>query len=213
MQKLAILGGTFNPVHLGHLILAETAFNQLELDHVIWVPTHVPPHKATADVLEFQHRLEMVERAIAPHPAFQCATTADLSPGSSYAIDTLTALKAQFPESQWYWILGLDAFQALPRWYHRHELASQCCWLIAPRQVHASRTSAAPDLHLLCQAVAAQLQAQAISIQWQLLSMPIVEISSSLIRQYCRDRRSIRYLVPESVRIYISAYHLYRQPQ
>lgn len=218
MRKVAILGGTFDPVHWGHLLIAETALSQATLDQVIWVPDRCPPHKRAA---VFEHRLEMVRLAIADHPDFAISSGASNHSGSSYAIHSLIELQAIYTNTQWYWIVGLDAFQTLPRWYRRHELAALCEWLVVPRLLPAPQgedpggMSAA--LEFICKQVAQQLAEQFIDIRWQLLQMPWVGVSSSLIRQYCRDGYaeakgvsiSIRYLVPEAVRIYIATHKLY----
>jgi nicotinate-nucleotide adenylyltransferase len=224
MPKLGILGGTFNPVHLGHLLMAETARDQLQLDRVLWVPTRQPPHRSPLDLIDVAHRVEMVKQAIAPHPAFtlslvDCAAPLDVNhPSPSYAVDTLAALKHQHPNSQWYWILGLDAFQSLPRWYRRHEWIYQCHWLVLPRrdrsalEIEATETDtelAHPTSRAVCEAVVADLRGQNLEVEWSLLQMPLVEISSSLIRRYRGDRRSIRYLVPDAVWNYITAHNLY----
>lgn len=204
MGQVAIFGGTFDPVHWGHLLVAETALSQLGLDRVIWIPARRPPHKHG---LAYEHRRLMVERAIADNPAFAMgsAQTGDSSP--DYAIQTLTYLQTTYPKCQWYWIIGLDAFQTLPRWYHREQLIPACDWLLAPRPVSVQEINT-PG-RLLWQQVVEQLAAQNIPIRWQLLQMPLVNISSSLIRQYCRQHRSIRYLVPEDVRAYITTHNLY----
>lgn len=223
MQKLAILGGTFNPVHWGHLQMAAAAVEQMQLAQVLWVPTQKPPHKSDADLLDFQHRLEMVNRAIAPYPDFKVITLKQPTSGPSYAIDTWFALEARYPHSQWFWILGLDAFQSLPRWYQRRELAKRCCWLVAPRCYPADLdgTAIAPQNSQegtgadrwpngVYQQVVEQLERQGISIRWQKLNMPEIKISSSLVRQYRRDRRSIHNLVPKPVQVYIEQNQLYR---
>ncbi len=209
MRQVAILGGTFDPVHWGHLLIAETALSQVPLEQVIWVPARCPPHKLAA---KFEHRLEMVQRAITDHPAFVISPLA-ANRGTSYAFQTLIALKALYPNTHLYWIIGLDAFQTLPRWYRRQELA-WCDWLVVPRLVSAAPDIDAPDRSSatsdsICKQVAQQLTVQDITIHWQLLQMPEVGVSSSLIRQYCRDGCSIRYLVPEAVRQYIINHNLY----
>jgi len=210
MRKVAILGGTFDPIHWGHLLIAETALSQVALEQVIWVPARCPPHKLAA---KFEHRLAMVQRAIRDNPAFTISPSS-VNLGISYAFRTLTDLKVLYPNTQWYWIVGLDAFQTLPRWYRRQELALWCDWLVVPRLIstgsdidaaYGTRTK----LESICKQVAQQLNIQEITIHWQLLQMPLVEISSSLIRQYCRDRCSIRYLVAEDVRQYITSHNLY----
>jgi nicotinate-nucleotide adenylyltransferase len=203
MPKLAILGGSFNPIHQGHLLMAEMALKQADLDQIIWVPAQCPPHKQSAELADFQHRLEMVKRAIASYPVFCLSAVDQNRTGTSYAIDTLLDLKADYPNSQWYWIVGLDAFASLPQWYRRQELAAQCRWLVAPRS--------GQPVEIISQQVAQQLAAQSIEIDWQILQMPLVEISSSLVRQYCRDRRSLQALVPKPVENYILAHDLYQQ--
>lgn len=238
MQRLAIFGGTFDPIHWGHLVLAQTALHQVPLEQVIWVPSQKPPHKQAA---LFEHRVEMVQRAIADNPGFTVSLV-EKSRGASYAIDTLIDLSADYPNTHWYWIVGLDTFQTLPRWYRGQELAQLCDWLIAPRLPGGENIA---QSELICKEVEQKLTQQRVSIQWHLLHIPLVGLSSSLIRNLCRDapegsrslsdgaehplsrpvppglrdapegsrarrdRQSIRYLVPESVRLYIDAHNLY----
>ncbi|MBD0344496.1 MAG: nicotinate (nicotinamide) nucleotide adenylyltransferase [Coleofasciculus sp. Co-bin14] len=218
MGQVAIFGGTFDPVHVGHLLLAQTALSQLNLDMIIWVPARCPPHKRGS---AYEHRRLMVESAIADHPAFGVASveTARLEP--DYAFKTFSDLQDTYPKHQWYWILGLDTFQTLPLWYHREKLIPACEWLVGPRPLQMAETNVRfsnTDItqqqrdtqeSWLCQRVAEQLGSQDIPIRWQLLQMPLMGISSTLIRQYCRQHRSIRYLVPEQVRAYIMAHNLY----
>ena len=200
MQQLAIFGGTFNPVHLGHLLMAEAAIEQFNLAQVIWVPTYQPPYKSSTDLLPFSYRAEMVQRAIASHSQFSLSTIERNQPIPSYAINTLVGLQAIYPDSEWSWIIGLDAFRSLPHWHRYQELATQCRWLVAPRwgvgDGEIGKRSDEGERRL--------------ELEQHLLQMPRVEISSSLIRERCRDRQSIRYLVPESVRSYILENALYQ---
>lgn len=231
MQKTAIFGGTFDPIHWGHLLLAETALSQFNLDRVVWVPTNHPPHKLRSSLLKFEHRLEMVRQAIADHPDFTLSTVEAKRSGPSYTIDTFIELQSFYSNSQnqassssnrWYWILGLDAFQSLPKWHRIDELAPRCLWLVAPRlevivsadsNNHSKQNSLNFQIDAYCQYVVQQMVEQGIKIQWQCLLMPGVAISSKLVRQYCRDRYSIRYLVPEKVRTYIHTHNLYQSDQ
>ncbi|WP_374882404.1 nicotinate (nicotinamide) nucleotide adenylyltransferase [Microseira sp. BLCC-F43] len=236
MQKLAIFGGTFDPVHWGHLLIAQTALTQCGIDRAIWIPSGCPPHKSVTSMSSLEHRCEMVRRAIAHNPAFVLESSNGEIAGASYAIETLKHLQALYPNTHWYWILGLDAFQTLPRWYRRQELIPACDWLVAPRLdpgfgtdlgalKRLLRTAAlkrllrteraqldgiANPMHFLCQQVEQQLLSQSIPIRWSILSMPPFPISSSLIRHYCRQNRSIRGLVPEAVRVYIAQEKLYQ---
>ncbi|GAB4365422.1 MAG: hypothetical protein Kow00121_01910 [Elainellaceae cyanobacterium] len=244
MQSLAILGGTFNPVHWGHLWIAETALRQFTLDRVIWVPTYNPPYKSATKLLGFQHRVQMVQRAIANYPQFVLSTVEAQQP-TSYAVQTLQALQTHYSSGHWSWIIGLDALQTLPRWYHHQELIKQCKWLVAPRSssqaCDLSGWDQPPDgfernalvnfpplaqpqltasLEMnpefqqsiqICEQVEQQLAREAMQLDWHLLLLPPVNISSSLIRQRCRDRHSIRYLVPDAVQTYILEHHLYQE--
>jgi nicotinate-nucleotide adenylyltransferase len=199
MQKIAIFGGTFNPVHWGHLRIAEVAMIQKSLDQILWVTVH-PRYKA-ATILEFRHRQAMVERAIAPYPNFVLCTPEEHQ--SNYAIDTLFSLQTRYPNSQWYSIVGLDAFRSLPRWYRSQELAAQCHWLVAPRSnSNIKNNSVEKTVDCFVQ--------EGGKVQWEYLKMPYIEISSSLVRQYCHHSYSIHSLVPEAVRAYILEQGLYR---
>ncbi|KJH70586.1 nicotinate (nicotinamide) nucleotide adenylyltransferase [Aliterella atlantica] len=191
MRRIGVFGGTFDPVHWGHLLAAETAFSQLSLDKVIWLPTCDPPYKQAAG--QFKERLEMVRLAIAERPGFSTLPIDNLS--TTDAIDAAIALPNLYTNTHWYWILGIDAFMTLPRWRKRHELVSVYEWVVVPRTTNSQ----------IPQQVVQQLN----DLRWQILPMPIVQISSSLIRQYCRDRCSIRHLVPQSVGDYIERHNLY----
>lgn len=218
MGRVAILGGTFDPVHWGHLVLAETALNQLNLEMVIWVPAYRPPHKREQ---RYEHRRLMVEIAISGNSGFVLEPRKTHCTEPDYAIRTFVDLQDTYPNRQWFWIIGLDAFQTLPRWYCRERLIPACDWLVAPRPLAMRLTATLASTNTnssqitdtqanwLCQQVARQLASQNISIRWQLLQMPPLSISSSLIRQYCRQGRSIRYLVPDGVQAYITTHNLY----
>ena len=218
MERIAILGGTFDPVHWGHLMIAATALSQLELERVIWVPVRRPPHKHGR---RYEHRRLMVEIAIAQNSAFVLDPRKTNHTEPDYAIDTLADLQDAYPNRQWFWIVGLDAFQTLPRWYCRERLVPACDWLVAPRPLamtspHAVVSTSTshpqeikPQASWLCQQVAEQLSAQDILIRWQMLHMPPMSISSSLIRQSCSQGHSLRDCVPEGVRAYITTHNLY----
>ncbi|KGF73037.1 hypothetical protein DO97_03120 [Neosynechococcus sphagnicola sy1] len=212
MPRIAIFGGTFDPVHWGHLLIAETALNQCALDQVIWVPTHLPPHKLSQPQSGFEHRAAMVAIAIADQPRFRLSTLEARRAEPSYAISTLRDLAVQYPHAEWFWVIGLDAFETLPRWQQCQTVAATCEWLVAPRGccdlVHSPPLPKQSPMQQ-CQQITQQLAARGVGLRWQLLQIPTLDISSSLIRQYQRDRRSIRYLLPESVQLYIKKHQLY----
>lgn len=200
MKTIAIFGGSFNPVHWGHRLIAETALNQVALDRVIWIPTYCPPHKPQT-LLEFPHRLEMVQRAIVDQPLFLASDIEAQRGGRSFAITTWQDLQTQYPQVDWYWIIGMDAFQTLPQWPGYEQLVRQCIWLIAPRTCQGL----AP-----IDAVTQQMAQRSISLRWQLLSIAPIDLSSSMVRQRCQVGQSINDLVPEAVRLYIVAHNLYK---
>jgi nicotinate-nucleotide adenylyltransferase len=133
MEKIAIVGGTFDPIHWGHVQIADAALKQEAVDLAIWVPDPTPPQKAKRGGVEIEHRREMVRRAIAPYPQFILAPTLGDRQQTSYAIATFTALQKLYPHHQWYWTIGADAFQHLPKWYKSDQLAAACHWVVAPR--------------------------------------------------------------------------------
>jgi nicotinate-nucleotide adenylyltransferase len=192
MQKSAILGGTFNPIHCGHLEIARAAFKQFQLDQVIWVPAYHPPHKSALSI-------------------FVLSTMDQAQAGQSYAVHTLRTLQSLYPQQEWYWILGLDAFRSLPQWYARQEMAAHCCWLVAPRPEPGLPLPQTLEFaYLTSLEVEKTLAAQSITLRWQLLHLSPLAISSSLVRRYCWERRSIEHLVPQSVQLYILNHQLYQ---
>ncbi|MCU0568390.1 MAG: nicotinate (nicotinamide) nucleotide adenylyltransferase [Oculatellaceae cyanobacterium Prado106] len=210
MQKIAILGGTFNPVHCGHIAIAETALTQFNLDQVIWVPTANPPHKLPQDLVAFGHRAEMVRRAIAPYPSFllseieaQRITAQRITAqrnqsqrsGRSFAIDTWRDLQVLYPQPvQWFWIIGRDTFQTLTRWPGFEELASHCIWIVAPRAAEGEEFSG--KIHS--------------KVRWEALKMTPIEISASQIRQRCQNHLPIDAWVPPAVLTYLLDHRLYQ---
>jgi nicotinate-nucleotide adenylyltransferase len=203
MQHIGIFGGTFDPIHWGHLVVAETALSQVPLEKVIWVPSLNPPHK---QAVLFAHRWEMLKLGTRENPTFTVSAVETKCSGTSYAINTFMDLSSCYANTHWYWIVGLDTFKSLPRWYRGHELAQMCDWLIAPRLLGGETIA---QSEFICKQVEQEFKQHGLTIDWQLLNIPLVGISSSLIRQLCREGRSIRYLVPESVRLYIQTHNLY----
>lgn len=226
MGKIAIFGGTFDPVHWGHLLVAEMAASQFNLDRVIWVPDRSPPHKWRPDLASFEQRREMLALAIAGRPDLVLAPPPSNPDGSSFAIDTLLYLQKLYPGDRWYWIIGTDAFQNLPKWHRSDEIGGLCDWLVGPRPSQGdAQTGASGDVPIDTGGDRMQVQTNAVGckvaeqmalvnveIRWEVLSMRAIEISSSHIRRCCAENRDLRYLVPESVRTYIATQSLYQQP-
>lgn len=200
--QIGILGGSFDPVHWGHLQVAQQAMRQVSLRQVIWVPSGSPPHKPIG-MAHFSHRTAMIRAAIAHSPAFSVSEVEANSVGLSYAIETFLHLQAQHPGAEWYWILGADTFQTLPRWYRWTELAQSCQWLVAPRS----------STHEASVQATVQLAERRVMVHWQWLDMPFVDLSSRQIRQRCQMGQPIAGLVPDAVQQYIAQHRLYVEPQ
>ena len=187
-MRLGILGGTFNPIHLGHLLLAECAREQARLDQVWFIPTATPPHKPSRDLAKAAHRLKMVRLATQGHPAFRVETMELRRGGVSYTLETIQAIQKRSPRARLYLIIGSEMLQV--PWYGWQQITRDCRVLVAPRVSGriASRTR-----------------------RLTTLAMPQLDISSSLIRQRVRQGRSIRFLVPDAVARYIEQHRLYRR--
>ncbi|MBE9188355.1 nicotinate (nicotinamide) nucleotide adenylyltransferase [Microcoleus sp. LEGE 07076] len=221
MRKIAIFGGSFDPVHSGHLSIAQTAASQFALDRVIWVPDRAPGHKPHPSGASFEQRRFMVELTIADRPDFLLAPILPNPSGTSFAIDTVFYLQKSYPGDRWYWIIGSDALQTLPKWHRCAEIGGLCHWLVAPRREGVGECenlpgAAAEKIHLqtdaVCRRVAEQMAALDVEIRWQVLSAPSIKISSSHIRRCCAQNRDLRYLVPQVVRTYIATHDLYQPP-
>ena len=200
-MKIGVLGGTFDPVHMGHLIVAEEVRARLDLDEVLFVPAGRPWLKLNNDnaISPAEHRVEMVRLAIADEPAYRLSAMEIDRPGPSYTVDTMTELSGQVgAEGRLYFILGWDNLNQLPRWHQPLRLV-ELCRLVPVRRVGF----AAPDLDALEAAV------PGLAKSLVMLDTPQIEISSSEIRQRVRQGLSIRNLVPEAVEGYIKEHRLY----
>jgi nicotinate-nucleotide adenylyltransferase len=199
-MKLGLLGGTFDPPHQGHLIIAEEARTALNLDRVIFMPAGDPYQKsAVREISAAIHRLSMVRLAISGNPAFERSAMETEVKGPSYTVDTLYRLRDRLGSADGLWlILGTDALAGLPQWKEPARLLSLCRLAVAPRARDAS------DLDQL----ESKLPGLKASVDW--LEMGRVDISSSEIRRRVIAGKSIRYLVPGGVEEYIAKNGLYR---
>ncbi len=196
-MHLGILGGTFNPIHLGHLVLAESARQQCALDQVWFMPTARPPHKSSRGVLSGPVRLHMVRLAVKGHPAFEASDLELRLGGISYTVNTVRALRAKHPRAELFLIVGADMLSV--SWRGMEELAREGTFAAAGRQSSSGDHSAAPAGHTVLD-----------TARVRPISMPRLDVSSSMIRERVRQRLSIRYLVPDAVARYISRHRLYR---
>ena len=200
MVNIGVLGGTFDPVHLGHLIIAEEVREQLKLDKVLFVPSGHPWLKEERIITPAEHRVSMLRLALASNPRFQISMVDVERGGPSYTVDTLADLRRQFGESaSFFFILGWDSLRDLHLWKDPARIIQQC------RLVAVGRPgSAKPRLSAL------EMALPGISNNVLLLPKPLIGISSSEVRQRVSKGLSIKYLVPEAVETYSREKGLYR---
>jgi nicotinate-nucleotide adenylyltransferase len=198
-MRLGILGGTFDPIHIGHLILAEEAWFQLSLDKVLLAPAADPPHKRDQGKSPAEHRVQMVEMAIADNPHLELSRVDLDRPGPHYTLDMVRLLLEQYgPGAELYFLMGLDSLVDLPTWHRPLELM-QLCNLVA-----FSRPDASFDWDAL------EVALPGVRSRVILLPMPLLQISSSDLRQRAQQGRPLRYQVLAQVEQYIQQQQLYR---
>lgn len=201
MKKIGIMGGTFDPVHNGHLLIAENACEQLELDEVRFMPTGQSPHKQGKKITNGMHRLRMVELAIADNPVFVADDRELRSAALSYSYITLQKMHEQAPDDALYFIMGGDSLRDFKTWYHP-EIICSCATLVAAVRDDCDREqlmSYARELESL------------FSADVRLIRTPNLSVASSELRRRVSSGETIRYQVPEAVRIYIANNHLYEK--
>jgi len=189
-MKIGILGGTFNPIHLGHLILAEEVREKLKLDKIIFVPTYLPPHKEDKDIASALDRLAMVKHAIKGNRYFSVSDIEIKRANRSYTIDTIKEFKKIYPKDELYFIIGSDLLNYLDEWKDLNEVIQLVKFTVATRPGYPLE-----------------------KIPNYISTIPIraVDISGFAIRQAIKENRSFRYLVPEAVYKYIIKKKLYKE--
>jgi nicotinate-nucleotide adenylyltransferase len=198
LGRIGILGGTFNPPHVGHLICAQSAHEQLELDRVVLMPASVPPHKEVEVEPGAEHRVEMCRLATAKDERLAVSRLELDRPGPSYTADTLRAIHESAPGDDLTFIVGGDMAHSLPSWREPEAVLELATLAIAGRS-GTGRTD-----------IEQRLEPLAGPDRIRFFDMPRIDISSSDIRRRVRDGRPIRYLVPEDVVRYIGTEGLYR---
>ncbi|HNV23596.1 MAG TPA: nicotinate-nucleotide adenylyltransferase [Candidatus Omnitrophota bacterium] len=190
MKRIGILGGTFNPIHLGHLAIAQWAYEKLKLDKVIFVPSYFPPHKTTRGVVEAKHRFEMVKLAIEDNSYFEISDFEIQKKGKSYSIDTVRYFRHHFPKpTKFYFLIGEDAYKTLSTWRNIEELLGITQFVVMNRPGFQRNPSAIPV---------------------RFLTMLGIDVSSSYIRKCLASSKSVKYFLPEKVLRYIKEHQLYQ---
>ena len=200
---IALFGGTFDPIHHGHLIVARAVVEQLGYARVVLIPAPNPPHKVGRELTDATHRLEMARRAVEGEPRFDVSDIELRRPGLSYTILTVEAFRREVgPDVPLAWIIGGDSLPELHSWYRIGELVDACRIVTAVRAGYET-----PDLSALRRTLAPE---QVDRLCRDILPTPVIEISATDIRRRVHDGESIRCLVPESVRAYIHDHNLYK---
>lgn len=202
MPGVLLFGGSFDPIHHGHLIVARAAAERLQLPRVILIPSAIPPHKQDRSLTSGAHRVALCRAAVAGDDLFDVSDWEMQQAGPSYTLSTVEHFTATTPAgTPLYWLIGMDSLVELHTWYRVDALAEACTL------VTAGRPGFVPRLEALRERIsAAALQ----RIQEHILETPLIEISATEIRTRAARRRPLRYLVPDAVAEYIATHHLYR---
>jgi nicotinate-nucleotide adenylyltransferase len=201
-MRIGVFGGTFDPIHLGHLILAEQCREQARLDQVWFVPAHRPPHKLDQPVTSFHHRVEMLALATAGHPAFRIDEIEGEQGGPSYTVGTLAELRRRHPDDTFFLMIGSDSLVDLPKWREPEGILRQAGLVVAARPGWEVWT---PDR------LRAELRLPAEApLSLEVVTVPLIDTASRDLRRRAAEGRSLRYLVPRAVECYVETHQLYR---
>lgn len=198
--RLGIFGGTFDPIHLGHLIIAEELRYRLRLDRILFLPAARPPHKTDRLISSDRDRTAMVEMAVGDNPRFGISYVDLEREGLSYTADSLEIISRSFPSQEIYFLMGQDSLRDLPNWHDPNRIARQARLGVALR----------PGVQVDVEGIVRQVPDAAGRIE--LIDVPLIQIASRLIRQRVRDGAPITYQVPEEVESYILRHRLYLRP-
>lgn len=190
MKKTGIIGGTFNPIHLGHLILAENAYDMLGLDKVIFMPTGKSYLKDPGEILDAADRIELIREAIKDNEHFELSDHETVKKGNTYTCETLSELNLLYPDEKFYFIIGEDSIYNIETWRDPQVIFDNCTLVVAPRDHEPDDKLISIKDHL-----AGKYGADIV-----LLDAPDIDISSSMIRKRVREKQSIRYYVGDGVR-------------
>lgn len=200
-MKIGIMGGTFDPIHIGHLLLAQFAYEECGLDEIWFLPNGNPPHKQTKEGQDaLAHRVEMIRQAINDVPYFKLCLHESKTNRHSYTYKTMQELNVLYPHNEFYFILGADSLFAIEEWKNFSEIFPSCIILAAVRD-----DKDAGDMKIQMAYLEQEYNARII-----LLKAPLLEISSTTIRKRAEKGLSIHYMVPDSVADYIKMNHLYQ---
>lgn len=199
MKKYGIFGGSFNPIHYGHLMICEYIKEEMGLDKVIFIPTGNPPHKELE--LSAEDRYEMVRLAISPNPDFEISDIETTRVKMSYTVDTIRELKKIYKEEKLYFLIGLDSLFQLKTWMKIGDLSQEIEFVVALRPGYLDKEEVNKEIDFLRENFGTKIN---------LIKTPLYEISSTDLRDRIREGKSLRYLIPKKVLDYIEESGFYK---
>lgn len=192
-MNIGLFGGTFNPIHIGHLIMAQETAEAFQFEKVLLIPSANPPHKSSAEVISAIHRFEMVQLAIANHPLFEISDVEYQRKGKSYTVDTIQYFRKSYSPDELHWIVGGDAILDLHLWKNPKTILENC------RLIATTRPGF--DVTKIKKIYQDQIR---------FIEITNIDISSTQIRKRIKEKKSIRYYLPNVVEQYIQKHHLYQ---
>lgn len=201
MRKVGIMGGTFDPIHIGHLILGENAYLQFGLDKVVFMPSGNPPHKKDRDGGTYLQRMDMVKLAIASNTHFEISDIEMNEDGYTYTYRTLERLVKEHPDTEYYFIIGADSLFYFDSWKNPQRIADACTLVVATRN-HTSDEKLDEKIEFVRKLFNAKIEK---------LDTENIDCSSSQIRSWIKEGHTVKYYVPDTVINYIHTYHVYTE--
>lgn len=201
MRKIGLMGGTFDPIHLGHLMLGRQAYEEYGLDEIWYMPSRIPPHKKDHTITSAADRCAMVEAAIRPYPQFILSDfEIKRTGGNTYTADTLRLLQEAYPEDVFYFIVGADSIHDIEKWYHPEYVLKHVIFLAAEREYKNPPRTLDEQIAYLTKKYDARIYR---------LHCQVMDVASAQIRECLESGISMEHLIPEEVACYIREHHLY----
>lgn len=201
MKKIGLMGGTFNPIHVGHLVLAQRALEEMGLDEIWLIPTGCSYMKKNIEILSGEERLNMVSLAIADHSRMKCLDIEIRREGYTYSYETLEQLQKQYPDYDFYFIFGADCLFTIESWKYPERIFNSCKVIAAVRNGSSLEAMEQKKREL----------EEKFGAHIYLLKFPNLEISSTDLRERISQRKSVKFLIPDAVISYIKEHHFYME--
>lgn len=202
MKKIGLMGGTFDPIHLGHLMLGRQAYEEYGLDEIWYMPSRIPPHKKDHRITSAEDRCAMVRAAIEPYPQFVLSEfEMKRTGGNTYTADTLRLLKEEYPENEFYFIVGADSIHDIEKWYHPEYVLKMVTFLAADREYQNPVRTLNEQISYLEEKYGARILR---------LHCGMMDVASAEIRECLEKGTPVNHLIPDAVHSYIREHGLYR---